>query len=68
PKAGIPEDPVTGSTHCMLAPYWAERLAKTRLTARQISARGGELALEIRGERVLISGRVVPYLEGRIRL
>lgn len=68
PKAGIPEDPVTGSTHCMLAPYWAERLAKTRLTARQISARGGELALEIRGERVLISGRVVPYLEGWIRL
>ena len=66
PHAGIPEDPVTGSAHCVLAPYWAERLGKTRLSARQISQRGGELTVETRGARVLISGQVAPYLEGRI--
>ncbi|MEE8188114.1 MAG: PhzF family phenazine biosynthesis protein, partial [Kiloniellales bacterium] len=68
PKAGIPEDPVTGSAHCILTPYWAKRLGKSRLTARQISARGGELVVEHKGERVLISGRVAPYMEGRIRV
>ncbi len=68
PRAGIPEDPVTGSAHCILTPYWAERLGKTRMSARQISARGGELGVEARGERVLISGRVAPYMEGRIRV
>ncbi len=68
PRAGIPEDPVTGSAHCILTPYWATRRGKTRLSARQISARGGELEVEARGERVLISGRVAPYLEGRIRV
>ena len=68
PKAGIPEDPVTGSAHCILAPYWAKRLGKRRLTARQISARGGDLVVEHKGERVLISGRVAPYMEGRIRV
>ena len=68
PGAGIPEDPVTGSAHCMLAPYWAERLGKARLSARQLSARGGALTCEARGERVLISGLVQPYLEGRIRV
>ena len=65
PHAGIPEDPVTGSAHCVLTPYWARRLDKARLTARQVSGRGGELLVEDRGERVLISGRVAPYLEGR---
>ena len=68
PHAGIPEDPVTGSAHCVLTPYWARRLDKARLTARQVSARGGELVVEDRGERVLISGRVAPYLEGRITI
>ncbi len=68
PKAGIPEDPVTGSAHCILTPYWAKRLGKTKLSARQISARGGELMVEDRGGRTLISGRVAPYMEGRIRV
>ncbi len=68
PRAGIPEDPVTGSAHCILTPYWATRLGKTRMSARQTSARGGELEVEARGERVLISGRVAPYMEGRIRV
>ncbi len=68
PHAGIPEDPVTGSAHCVLAPYWASRLGKARLEARQVSTRGGELVVEERGARVLISGRVAPYLEGRIRV
>ena len=66
PNYGLPEDPVTGSTHCTLAPYWAQRLGKTALRARQVSARGGELWCELSGDRVLISGHVAPYLEGHI--
>ena len=66
PASGIDEDPVTGSAHCTLTPYWARRLGKTRMTARQVSKRGGELLVEDRGERIFISGRVAPYLEGRI--
>ncbi len=66
PKAGIPEDPVTGSAHCILTPYWSTRLGKTRMSARQISARGGALEVEARGARVRIAGRVAPYLVGRI--
>ncbi len=66
PGAGIPEDPVTGSAHCTLIPYWAGRLGKTELTARQISARGGELACRLRDDRVLIAGRAVEYLRGEI--
>ena len=68
PRAGIPEDPVTGSAHSMLTPYWARRLGKDRLEARQLSPRGGALGLAHRGERVIISGRVVPYMEGVIRV
>jgi len=68
PGLGIPEDPVTGSAHCTLVPYWASRLGKTRLHARQVSRRGGELACELRGDRVLIAGRAVLYLEGTIEL
>ncbi|MDJ0942540.1 MAG: PhzF family phenazine biosynthesis protein [Kiloniellales bacterium] len=68
PAGGIPEDPVTGSAHCVLAPYWAERLGKTELSARQVSARGGALDLSLAGDRVMISGRVVPYLEGIIHV
>lgn len=66
PKAGIPEDSVTGSAHCALAPYWAKRLGKNKLGARQISPRGGALVVTLRGERVGIAGSVRPYLEGRI--
>jgi PhzF family phenazine biosynthesis protein len=66
PHAGIDEDPVTGSAHCTLVPYWSRRLGKTRLEARQISARGGRLTCEDRGERVTLAGRAVLYLEGRI--
>lgn len=68
PGFGIPEDPVTGSTHCTLTPYWAERLGKTRLEARQISARGGSLTCELAGDRVKIGGHAVLYLEGSIRV
>lgn len=66
PRYGVNEDPVTGSTHCMLTPYWAERLGKTHLRARQLSSRGGELECRLSGERVLISGRAVLYLVGEI--
>lgn len=66
PKQGIPEDPVTGSAHCLLAPFWAEKLGKTKMTARQLSARGGELMVELKGDRVLISGRAAPYMIGTI--
>ena len=66
PAKGVPEDPVTGRAHCTLIPYWSQRLGKSKLHARQISARGGELWCEYRGERVSIAGRAVLYLEGRI--
>jgi PhzF family phenazine biosynthesis protein len=68
PAKGVPEDPVTGSAHCTLTPYWAARLNKTRLYARQVSARGGDLYCELKGERVTIAGRATPFLEGVIRL
>ena len=66
PKLGIDEDPVTGSTHCELAPYWSSRLGKTRFKARQLSRRGGEIHCEVRGDRVLISGRAVKFMEAEI--
>jgi predicted PhzF superfamily epimerase YddE/YHI9 len=68
PAAGIPEDPVTGSAHCMLIPYWANRLGRTRLTGRQISQRVGTLTCELAGDRVKIGGRCVLYLEGAIHI
>lgn len=68
PHRGVPEDPVTGSAYCSLAPYWARRLGKRRLTARQLSKRGGALTVEDAGARVLISGRATPYFVGRIFL
>ena len=68
PAKGVPEDPVTGSSHCTLIPYWAKRLSKEFLHARQISARGGELWCEMRGDRVRISGHGVLYLEGQIEV
>jgi PhzF family phenazine biosynthesis protein len=66
PASGVDEDPVTGSAHCTLVPYWSRRLGKKELRARQVSARGGELYLKDCGERVEIAGRAVPYLEGFI--
>jgi predicted PhzF superfamily epimerase YddE/YHI9 len=66
PGAGIAEDPVTGSSHCTLAPYWAARLGKNQLTAKQVSPRGGDLLCELCGERVVIAGHVVEYLRGEI--
>ena len=66
PNYGIDEDPVTGSAHCQLMPYWSERLGKTRLCARQVSRRGGELRCELRGERVQLAGTAVTYLRGEI--
>ena len=68
PHIGIPEDPVTGSAHCVLIPYWAKRLSKRQLHARQVSKRGGELLCEDRGDRVGIAGRAVLYLEGTITI
>jgi predicted PhzF superfamily epimerase YddE/YHI9 len=64
PSVGVPEDSVTGSTHCGLIPYWAQRLGKTKLHARQLSPRGGELFCEDRGERVGIGGTAVTYVQG----
>ncbi len=66
PKVGVPEDPVTGSAHTILIPFFAARLGKKRLRARQLSARGGELLCEDRGARVGIAGRATLYLEGTI--
>ena len=66
PSYGIPEDPVTGSTHCSLAPHWAKRLGKTRMHARQISERGGELWCEVKGERVILKGNAVLTLRGEL--
>lgn len=68
PAAGVPEDPVTGSAHCTLIPYWAERLGKQKLHALQLSKRGGELFCEDRGDRVEIGGRCVTYLSGTITI
>jgi predicted PhzF superfamily epimerase YddE/YHI9 len=68
PKAGIAEDPATGSSHCTLTPYWAQRLGKTSLTARQLSARGAEMRCEQRGDRVVISGHCVQYMKGAIEV
>jgi len=68
PAKGVPEDPVTGSAHCMLTPFWADRLGRAQLTAHQISARGGRLACTDRGDRVTIAGEAVLYLEGNIEI
>ena len=66
PGYGIREDPVTGSIHCALAPYWAERLGKTRLRAHQVSERGGRLDIELAGDRVHLAGTAVTYMTGEI--
>ncbi|HTT23082.1 MAG TPA: PhzF family phenazine biosynthesis protein [Candidatus Sulfotelmatobacter sp.] len=64
PSYGIPEDPVTGSAHCLLTPYWAGRFGKTKLHARQLSERGGVLWCELKGDRVLLTGKAVVTMEG----
>jgi len=68
PRVGVDEDPVTGSAHCKLIPYWSRRLGKREMFARQVSARGGELWCVDRGERVTIAGRGVMFLEGTIEI
>jgi len=68
PAKGVPEDPVTGSAHCSLIPYWSKRLGKTKLHAYQVSPRGGELWCEDRGERVIISGKAARFFNGTIFL
>ncbi|MEA5139580.1 PhzF family phenazine biosynthesis protein [Arcicella rigui] len=66
PQSGIDEDPVTGSAHTTLTPFWAAKLGKSTLSAKQISARGGELTCTLVGDRVKIAGKVAPYLKGEI--
>ncbi len=67
PAAGVDEDPVTGSAHCCLGPYWSQQLGKTKLTAFQASARGGVVHLQILGDRVLLSGQAVTIMRGELR-
>jgi PhzF family phenazine biosynthesis protein len=66
PRVGVDEDPVTGSAHCALGPFWAERLGRTSLTGVQLSARGGRVAVDVRGERVLLAGAAVTVLAGEL--
>ena len=66
PNFGIPEDPVTGSAHCLLTPYWSTILGKPEMEARQISRRGGEIKCTLDGDRVILTGRAVHYLTGSI--
>ena len=68
PQSGINEDPVTGSAHTTLTPYWSKKTGKTKLTALQLSKRGGELICELKGSRVLISGKAVTYMIGEIEI
>lgn len=68
PKFGIEEDPVTGSSHCALIPYWADKLGKKELHALQVSKRGGEIYCKNRGDRVVIAGRAVKYMKGTISI
>jgi PhzF family phenazine biosynthesis protein len=67
PAAGIDEDPVTGSAHCCLAPYWAKKLNKNEFNAYQASSRGGELHVKLDGDRVYLSGKAVTILDGRLK-
>lgn len=68
PKLGVNEDPVTGSAHCELAPYWSARLGRSELQARQLSRRGGSVGCTVRGERVLLSGSAVDFMTAEIEL
>jgi predicted PhzF superfamily epimerase YddE/YHI9 len=64
PGSGIDEDPVTGSAHCALGPYWARRLGKTQFRAFQASPRGGEVGVRVEGDRVILSGQAVTVMHG----
>ncbi|OPY35937.1 MAG: hypothetical protein A4E35_02213 [Methanoregula sp. PtaU1.Bin051] len=66
PAVGIPEDPVTGSAHCSLGPFWGERLKKTRLSGFQCSVRGGAVRMQLQGDRVILTGNTVAILSGRL--
>jgi PhzF family phenazine biosynthesis protein len=66
PQSGIPEDPVTGVAHCILTPIWAKKLNKTSFKARQVSARGGNLDIELDGDRVFLTGEATLYMQGTI--
>jgi PhzF family phenazine biosynthesis protein len=66
PRIGIPEDPVTGSAHSALGPYWAAKLGRNELTGRQLSARGGVVGVQVAGDRVLLTGRAVIVLQGHL--
>jgi PhzF family phenazine biosynthesis protein len=68
PSIGIPEDPVTGSAHCCLGPYWASRISKTKMLAFQASSRGGEVKVEIKGDRVQLSGKAITVIKGTLLL
>jgi PhzF family phenazine biosynthesis protein len=68
PAKGVPEDPVTGSAHCAMAPYWADRLNKRSLVARQLSQRGGRVDCEVSGDRVALTGACVSFLDGHIEI
>jgi predicted PhzF superfamily epimerase YddE/YHI9 len=68
PQCSFFEDPVTGSTHCSLVPYWSEKLNKSKLKCIQLSERGGEMICEDLGDRVLINGKAVTYSEGYVHL
>ena len=68
PKFGVDEDPVTGSAHCSLTPFWAARLGKTTLEARQVSRRGGRLQCTLSGERVILRGRAATYMTATINV
>jgi PhzF family phenazine biosynthesis protein len=68
PQSGVDEDPVTGSTHCALAPFWAERLGRKRLTGYQASSRGGFVRVEHAGDRVMLSGKAVTVYQATLKV
>ncbi|MCH7817021.1 MAG: PhzF family phenazine biosynthesis protein, partial [Proteobacteria bacterium] len=68
PRVGIEEDPVTGSAYTQLAPYWAQQLNQTRFKARQVSKRGGDVICELRGDRVMIAGKAVKFMQATIEI
>ena len=68
PKLLVNEDPVTGSAHCELAPYWSERLGSNTLQAKQVSRRGGDVSCRMNGDRVTLSGNAIDYMRGQITI
>ncbi len=64
PRSGVPEDPVTGSAHCALAPYWAAKLGRDDMTGRQLSKRGGVVRVTVAGDRVKLGGQAITVMKG----